>query len=225
MLGTISLPAAYAAKTLYRCEKDGQVTLTDQPCEKSAAADSITGTTIPSLSNPSTVGNWSGQLQYSGTQAGEMITEAHTVVPLKLDFTPDGKVSGASLDNGCNWVGVWSQGGKGLERLITLDVALTGCHFPGPGRRYSGTFMLSIPDSAGQVSLLAYTPTIPGQKMRGYSLVRCAASDPPCEGTPHTHWRNAEAVKREQPNGMDERLRGATILRAKEHEPRADVSL
>lgn len=28
LLVTISFPAAYAAKTIYRCEKDGQITLT-----------------------------------------------------------------------------------------------------------------------------------------------------------------------------------------------------
>jgi hypothetical protein len=169
-LGLTFHPTLHAAKTIYRCEKDGQITLTDKPCEGSKPADSSNGTTIPSLGNPSTVGIWNGQLQYSGTEAGDMITAAHTVVPLTLEFTADGKVSGASPDNGCNWLGVWSQGGKGIERMITLDVALTSCKYAGLDRRYTGTFLLAVPDGSGQVSLLAYTPPIPGQKIRGYTL-------------------------------------------------------
>jgi hypothetical protein len=99
-----------------------------------------------------------------------MIAEVHTVVPLTLEFTADGKVTGASPDNGCIWLGEWSQGGKGIERMITLDVALTSCKYAGLDRRYTGSFLLAVPDSSGQVSLLAYTPPIPGQKVRGYSL-------------------------------------------------------
>ena len=171
MLLALSLQSeAYAAKTIYRCEKDGQITLTDNPCEGAKVAESANGTTIPSATNPSTVGIWNGQLQYSGTEAGEMIEAAHAVVALTLEFTADGKVSGSSPDNGCRWLGVWSQGGKGIERMITLDLSLTNCRFSGFDRRYGGTFLLAVPDSSGQVSLLAYTPPIPGQKVRGYSL-------------------------------------------------------
>jgi len=170
ILGLTFHSTVHAAKTIYRCEKDGQITLTDKPCEGSKPADSSSGTTIPSSGNPSTVGIWNGQIQYSGTEAGEMISAAHTVVPLTLEFTADGKVSGASPDNGCNWLGVWSQGGKGIERMITLDVALTSCKYPGLDRRYTGTFLLAVPDSSGQVSLLAYTPPILAQKIRGYTL-------------------------------------------------------
>jgi|SRR5580658_3810904 hypothetical protein len=166
---TFHLPV-HAAKTIYRCEKGGQITLTDKPCDESKPADASSGTTIPSSNSPSTVGIWNGQLQYSGTEAGETIPAAHTVVPLTLEFTLDGKVTGASPDNGCNWLGVWSQGGKGIERMISLDVALTSCKYAGLDRRYTGTFLLAVPDSSGQVSLLAYTPPIPGQKIRGYTL-------------------------------------------------------
>lgn len=81
VLGVIFSPGSNAAKTIYRCERNGQITLTDQPCEGSKPAEA-TSTAIPSSSTPSTVGIWNGQLQYSGTEAGEMITAAHTVVPL-----------------------------------------------------------------------------------------------------------------------------------------------
>jgi hypothetical protein len=80
VLGVIFSPGSNAAKTIYRCERNGQITLTDQPCEGSKPTEA-TSTTIPSSSTPSTVGIWNGQLQYSGTEAGEMIAAVHTVVP------------------------------------------------------------------------------------------------------------------------------------------------
>ena len=159
-----------ASTTIYRCEKSGQITLTDEPCDRAKATDgNANASTLPST-NPTTVGIWKGQLQYSGNESGEMIEAAHAVVPLTLEYTADGKVTGASLENGCRWLGVWSQGGKGLERLITLDVSLTSCGYSGINRRYTGTFLLAIPDSAGQVNLLAYTLPLPGRKPRSYTL-------------------------------------------------------
>jgi hypothetical protein len=35
VLGVIFSPGSNAAKTIYRCERNGQITLTDQPCEGS----------------------------------------------------------------------------------------------------------------------------------------------------------------------------------------------
>src|ERR1700735_4568614 len=73
-----------AAKTIYRCTKDGQVTLTDKPCDgassdnsASSGAPQSSATTIPSSSNPSPVGGWHGQMQYQGQQGGQMLEEAH----------------------------------------------------------------------------------------------------------------------------------------------------
>jgi hypothetical protein len=54
--------------------------------------------------------------------------------------------------------------------MITLDVALASCQYSGFDRRFTGTFLLGVPDSSGQVSLTAYTVPIPGQKVRGYFL-------------------------------------------------------
>ena len=159
-----------ASTTIYRCEKNGQITLTDQPCDGAKATDANANAPMLAATNPTTVGIWKGQLQYSGSESGDMIEAAHAVVPLTLEYTADGKVTGASPENGCRWLGVWSQGGKGLERLITLDVSLTNCGYSGINRRYTGTFLLAIPDRAGQVNLLAYTLPIPGGKPRSYTL-------------------------------------------------------
>jgi len=165
----ICTQGAQAAKTIYRCDKGGQIVLTDQPCDGTKPAEA-NSTTIPSTTHPSTVGVWRGQMQYSGTEVGEMIATAHAVVPLTLDFTQDGKVSGSSPENGCEWLGVWSQSGAPVDRIITLDVSLTSCHYSGFHRRYTGTFLLGVPDSSGVVNLLAYTSPLLGQKIRAFSL-------------------------------------------------------
>jgi Domain of unknown function (DUF4124) len=162
-----------AAKTIYKCTKDGQVTLTDKPCEgassdnsPSPAAPQSGATAIASSSNPSPVGDWYGQMQYQGRENGQTLEQAHSVVPLALNFTSDGKVSGASQENDCKWLGVWSQGG----RIISIDMSLTGCAYAGLNRRYTGSFILGVPDSSGDVQLQAFTLPLPGQGTRMYDI-------------------------------------------------------
>jgi hypothetical protein len=159
LLGYSSLPAT-AATTVYRCNKNGQTILTDRPCD--APADSASSanstssqstTTIASSSTPSPTGTWRGQAQYQGKENGQVMEQAHTVVPLVLEFTADGKVSGSSAENGCKVLGVWSQGNP--LQIVWVDVTLSACRFAGLDRRYIGSFVLARPDSSGQLSVLA----------------------------------------------------------------------
>jgi len=167
-------PSAQAGKTIYKCTEDGQVTLTDKPCDgatssdnsASSAAPQTGATTIPSSTNPSPIGDWHGQMQYQGRESGQTLEEAHSVVPSSLTFTADGKVSGASQENGCKWLGVWSQGG----RIVSIDMSLTGCKYSGLDRRFTGTFLLGVPDSSGEVLLQAFTIPLPSQGTRGYDI-------------------------------------------------------
>lgn len=161
--------SGHAAQTIFHCKIHGQTVLTDQPCPDSDSA-SAEAKAIPSMHNPSTVGWWQGQMQYSGSEAGQVMQAAHSVVSLNLEFTADGKVSGISPDNGCHWLGVWAQGGRGLERMITLDLALDHCVFSDLNRHFAGTFMLNAPDSSAQVQLVAFVIPTMGQKARDYRL-------------------------------------------------------
>ena len=164
----------FAAKTIYRCEANGQVMLTDKPCDgaqspenASTSRPTVSGaSTISSSSNPSAVGDWRGQIQYQGRENEQTLEEAHSVVPLALSFTADGKVSGASAENGCHWLGIWAQSG----RIINMDVSLTGCHYAGLNRRYAGTYLLAIPDSSGAMLLQAFTMPFSGQGARLYDV-------------------------------------------------------
>jgi hypothetical protein len=105
-------------------------------------------------------------MQYQGRENGQTLPQAHTVAPLVVNFTADGKVSGGSADNGCKWLGVWSQGG----RIVSVDASLTGCNYAGLNRRYTGNFLLGVPDSSGEVMLQAFTLLIPGQGARAYDI-------------------------------------------------------
>jgi hypothetical protein len=151
---------ASAATTVYRCSKNGQTILTDRPCDgpadsaKPANAPSSQSTaTIASSSTPPPTGTWRGQVQYQGRENGQVMEQAHTVAPLTLEFTADGKVSGSSVDNGCRVLGVWSQGGP--PQIIWVDITLSACRFAGLDRRYTGSFLLAKPDSSGLLNVLA----------------------------------------------------------------------
>jgi hypothetical protein len=169
------LPAS-AVTPIYRCTQNGQTVLTDKPCEGNITAPtSETSGAPPSgtvgnqvLTAPSVVGDWRGQTQYQGSENGQHMEDSHTVVPLVLTFTADGKVSGASPKNGCTLLGLWSPGVT--PRLFPLDITLKGCRFAGFNRRYSGNLIATFPENLAQFSLQAYTVPIPGQPIRRYDV-------------------------------------------------------
>ena len=159
LMGYAAVPAS-AATTVYRCTKNGQTVLTDRACDPPAdsanpanSPSSQSTTIVASSSTPSPTGTWRGQAQYQGRENGQVMEQAHTVVPLVLEFTADGKVSGGSADNGCKLLGVWSQSNP--PQVVWVDITLSACRFAGLDRRYTGSFLLARPDSSGQLSVLA----------------------------------------------------------------------
>jgi hypothetical protein len=133
--------------------KDGQVTLTDKPCDGSSTthqgALATAPITVASSKNLSPVGTWSGQIQYQESQNGQTVAAAHSVALLRAEFAADGKVSGVSDGNGCSLLGVWSDGG---QTLVWIDMTLSGCNYADLNRRYHGSFILARPDSSGQLA-------------------------------------------------------------------------
>jgi Domain of unknown function (DUF4124) len=168
--------SASARSPIYRCTEKGQTVLTDKPCE-SASTVPASGVAAPSPSGPvsgqisgapSIVGDWHGQTQFQGAQNAQVIDEAHSVVPLVLTFSADGKVSGVSTENGCALLGLWAPGST--PRLFPLDITLKGCGFPGLKRRYAGSLIATFTDNSAQLSLSAYALPIPGQPIRRYDV-------------------------------------------------------
>jgi hypothetical protein len=153
--GVMIVPSTVAGTTVYKCVKDGQITLTDKPCPgEKGNADSSTGqsttTAVPSSKDPSPVGKWSGQLQYQEASNGQTVQAAHSVALLTAEFTADGKVIGSSPENGCQLLGVWSAGG---QTLSWLDLTFSDCNYPDLNRRYHGSLILARPDSSGNVQV------------------------------------------------------------------------
>jgi hypothetical protein len=151
----VAVPSAVAGTTVYKCVKDGQITLTDKPCsgEKGNADSSTapsTATVVPSSKDPSPVGKWSGQIQYQEASNGQAVQAAHSVALLTAEFTADGKVMGSSPENGCQVLGVWSAGGQTLN---WIDLTLSNCKYPDLNRRYHGSLILARPDSSGNLQV------------------------------------------------------------------------
>jgi hypothetical protein len=168
--------SASARSPLYRCTVNGQTVLTDKPCD-GAATVPATGVAVPSASGPASgqisgaqtiVGAWSGQTQFQGAENAQVIEEAHSVVPLVLTFSANGKVSGSSADNGCSLLGLWAPGVT--PRLFNLDITLKACRFSGLNRRYTGSLIATFPDNSAQFSLSVYALPIPGQPIRRYDV-------------------------------------------------------
>jgi hypothetical protein len=166
----MSLPVC-AAKPVYRCVKDGLPVLSDQPCDGAATGDSATGSPTsapPAGGAQSMPGEWRGQAQYQASESNQQIDAAHAVVALVLKFTADGKVSGSSPDNGCEWLGLWTAGAT--PRLFTLDISAAGCRFSGFNRRYTGSLSATWMEQSAQVGLQAFDLPHPGQSARMYDI-------------------------------------------------------
>jgi hypothetical protein len=124
---------------------------------------------IGQISGAQTIaGDWHGQTQFQGAQNAQVIEEAHSVVPLVLMFSADGKVSGVSADNGCALLGLWAPGST--PRLFALDITLKGCRYSGLDRRYTGNLIATFADNSAQLSLSAYAIPILGQPMKKYDV-------------------------------------------------------
>jgi hypothetical protein len=166
----MSMPAL-AGKPIYHCTKDGQTVLTDQPCDGAAPAPvghgSEPGTSVAG-SAQAVVGTWAGQAQYQGTESGQRIDAAQSLTPLTLSLTADGKVAGASPDNGCEWSGEWTAGSSPTR--FSLELSASGCRYPSFDRRYTGNLSVTWADQSAQFGLQAFDQAHAGQGARMYDI-------------------------------------------------------
>lgn len=174
LLGVVSVSPATADQQFYRCIVNGKTTYTDKPCD---------GPTLPGVNGPSAstssnaagqtgkaaksigldystpYGIWRGQAQYQGTTVkGQAMPEAHVVVPLVIEVEKQGRVRGASPENGCKLLGVAAP--YVAPNMLTLDVTLSECRYPALNRRYSGTLVLYQSGNSVQFSLRSLNPMV-----------------------------------------------------------------
>jgi len=166
LLGVVSVSPARADQQFYRCVVNGKTIYTDKPCD----APKLPGVEGPSASTSSNAtgqagkpensieldystpyGIWRGQAQYQATSKGQPLREAHAVIPLVIQVEKQGRVRGASPENGCKLLGVAAP--YYSPNVLTLDVTLSECRYPALNRRYSGTLALYPSSNSVQFSL------------------------------------------------------------------------
>jgi len=169
LLGVVSVSPAKADQQFYRCVVNGKTIYTDKPCD----APTLPGVEVSSASKsgqptePNTqrgksidldyttpYGVWRGQAQYQASLKGQVIREAHAVVPMVIQVEEQGRVRGVSAENGCKLLGVAAP--YVTPMVLTLDVTLSECRYPYFNRRYSGSLTLSQADNQVRLSLQSY---------------------------------------------------------------------
>lgn len=158
LVGVIWASPVKAEQALYRCIVNGKTTYTDKPCQPPALPgseprqDTSRGKAI-ALDYTTPYGVWRGDAQYQGTVKGQPVQQAHVVVPLVIEVEKQGRVRGASPENGCKLLGVAA---PMSANLLTLDITLSGCGLPALNRRYGGTLALYQTTNSVQLSLQSF---------------------------------------------------------------------
>jgi hypothetical protein len=169
LLWVISLSPAKADQQVYRCTVNGKTIYTDKPCDApmlpgvEGPSDSTSGNATGQAGKPAKsieldystpYGIWRGQAQYQASSKGQLLREAHAVIPLVIQVEKQGRVRGASPENGCKLLGVAAP--YYSPNVLTLDVTLSGCRYPALNRRYSGTLALYQSSNSVQLSLQSF---------------------------------------------------------------------
>jgi predicted membrane-bound mannosyltransferase len=79
------------------------------------------------------------------------LSDAHTVIPMTISISPQGKVLGISEQNQCRMKGIASPGV--VPTSLSLDVTLSGCNYKGYNLRMSGYLNLNAAQKQAQLSL------------------------------------------------------------------------
>lgn len=169
LLGVVSFSSVSADQLFYRCDVNGKTIYTDKPCD-ALKLPAVAGSDV-SMSNLSSgqntqpgkaidldyttpYGTWRGQAQYQATVKGQVVREAHVVVPLVVQLEKQGRMRGASPENGCKLLGVAAP--YFSPNVLSLDVSLSKCRYPDLNRRYSGTLALYSSSNTVQLSLKSF---------------------------------------------------------------------
>lgn len=164
---------ASSAWAQYRCVENGRVVYTDRPCANEPSTQHGEAPPAKILGDPNNVayssptGAWRGQAQFQANVGGAIAPEAHTVVPLTIEIDSQGKVTGASPENGCRLLGVASPGI--LPTMANLDVTFSGCRYAGFNRRMSGALSVYQAQKHAQFQLNGFL-VAPGRVAATYDI-------------------------------------------------------
>jgi len=113
----------------------------------------MTTTTAFTQGYSSPYGEWRGQAQYQAFIKSVSDPAAHTVTNLTIAIDPQGKVVGASAENGCRMLGIAAPGIT--STIVKLDVTLRGCRYAGLNRTYKGHLSVYSKEGYAALSLQA----------------------------------------------------------------------
>lgn len=154
--------AASHVHAQYRCIENGKAVFIDRPCATTeapaqGAPSQPQKKVIGDAGNSAystTSGAWRGQVQYQATWRTTVDSDAHAIIPITIEIEPQGKVSGASPENGCKLKGISTPGT--MPTITNLDVTLSGCKYAAFNRRMSGYLALYQAQKHAQFSLSGY---------------------------------------------------------------------
>jgi hypothetical protein len=140
------------AQTIYRCDKDGHITLTDRPCEGAPRAAPADQSRKPVAGGPPVApeGAWRGVAQLSATLAGKPLALSPQTSQINLVIAPDGSILGGLREQSCELKGQLGDQYDANERAIRFTAS--ACREPNLNLNFSGTLQLA---PSGKPSRLA----------------------------------------------------------------------
>lgn len=184
LLWIMSCGAASSAAAVHKCmDARGRVTYQDEPCavvqqpSKVDTTDAVTTRPVPPSAKPSdrsaqppisrslpagdasdyaaAKGTWRGPAQFHLTVGGARQLDAHRVMPMVIELTPDGQVKGVIQEAGCKLSGLHSQ--FVAPNSATVDATVDGCSDTRFNARYSGHLLSSAGSKEARLSVDAFS--------------------------------------------------------------------
>ena len=167
LLVAVSLALGWSwasAQGIHRCVEKGKTVFSDKPCAENVKPDetsvSENGARKPAVAvemsdygYKNIYGDWRGPTQFHARARGQPVPEAHSVVAMTIKIDPQGKLMGASADNGCRLLGLASP--SAVPTVVNLDATLSGCKLKTYNKRFFGTLALYSAAKHTQLNLMS----------------------------------------------------------------------
>ena len=164
-------PSAWAQ---YRCVENGKTVFADRPCVAEAKPEVPTGNAPKVIGDSANTaygtpyGDWRGDAQFQAKINGAVVQDAHTVGPMTISISPQGKVLGIDEQSKCRLKGVASPFVG--PNSLSLDVTFSGCQYPGYNKRMNGHLNLSPTQRVAMLTLHGFIVAPFGTKNEIYDI-------------------------------------------------------
>jgi hypothetical protein len=158
----------------YRCVENGKAVFTDRPCGDEPKQTMPTGNAPKVIGDAgnsaysSPYGDWRGDAQFQARLNGAVVQDAHTVGPMTISISPQGKVQGFDELSGCKLKGVASPFVG--PNSLSIDVTFSGCRYSGYNKRMSGYLHLNPTQRVAMLNLNGFVVAPFGTKNESYDI-------------------------------------------------------